>query len=324
MGGANGARPERSAVHARAVLGVPSRPASAAPLPAAVPSFGRLAAPSPAPRRGPDRAGPPPAAAPAPEPAPLPSPAAGPGQAEPEDPWLEDLAARLEHRFARPELLALALTHASAKDTDGRSNQRIEFLGDAVLGLVVAEHLFASHPEHEEGPLTRRRSALVSTAALARVAGRLRLGQAARLGRGLRLGPMPDSVLANLVEAVFGAVFLDGGLEAARRVILRVLGPDLAVADDASSWKSRLQERTQRVCKEAPVYVVLGEWGPEHKKHFEVAVRLGDRDLAAGAGPSKRAAEEAAAEAAYAALSRPRAPAPPPEARALPSFLLRR
>jgi ribonuclease-3 len=224
--------------------------------------------------------------------------------AEPDEPGgaLED---RLGHRFRERSLLERALTHASAKE-GGDSNERLEFLGDAVIGLVVAEFLFAAYAELEEGPLTRVRSAVVSAPVLADLARTLGLDAEVRLGKGLERRDLSAAVLANVVEAVVGAVYLDGGLDAARRLVLWGLADAIEgelTARDQRNWKSILQELTQERLREVPGYEVVATRGPDHKKEFEVVARIAGEERGRGAGPSKKAAEQAAAEAAYRALA---------------------
>ena len=218
------------------------------------------------------------------------------------------LEERLGYRFLDPARLEQALTHASAKDGEGApSNERLEFLGDAVIGLVVGEFLFAAFQELEEGPLTRVRSAVVSAPVLAELARELGLDQAVRLGKGLDRRLLSNAVLANVVEAVVGAVYLDGGLDAARRLVLWGLADAIEAEMGAAqlrNWKSTLQELTQERLREVPSYEVVATRGPDHRKEFEVVALVGGRERGRGSGPSKKAAEQVAAEAAYRALER--------------------
>lgn len=218
---------------------------------------------------------------------------------------LEELEVRLHWEFRDRGLLVEALTHASCKDATHPSNERLEFLGDAVLGLVVAHFLFSAFPEHEEGPLTRVRSTVVSAKSLARLAIRLGLDRALRCGRGLKREELPPSVLAGAVEAVLGAVFLDGGLEAVRPIVLwgleEALEDELAVRAE-SNWKSILQELTQQAERVTPTYSVVSEAGPDHLKEFVIAVLVDGAERGRGTGASKKAAEQAAAQAALLAM----------------------
>ena len=207
-----------------------------------------------------------------------------------------------------PELLRQALSHRSfcAETPMQASNERLELLGDAVLGLVVAEHLFASYPELPEGDLARVRAAVVSTLALAPVAGSLGIGDALLLGKGEEVsgGRQKASILADGLEAVIGAVYLSAGLDGASRFILGLLGPLItAVASQArlGDPKNRLQELAAQIGLGLPVYVVA-ENGPEHAKQFTAAVSLGGEQLGTGGGRSKKAAERSAAAEALRTL----------------------
>lgn len=219
---------------------------------------------------------------------------------------VDDLSRRLGYTFRDPGLLERALTHASCKDADHPSNERLEFLGDAVLGLVVAHFLYSAFPDLDEGPLTRVRSAVVSAQSLTQLALELGLDRALRTGRGLKRDELPPSVLANAVEAVIGAMFLDGGLPAARPFILwgleRALEDEL-VARSERNWKSLLQELTQQADRLTPTYEVAQESGPDHQKEFVIVVRVDGLERGRGAGSSKKAAEQAAARDALERLA---------------------
>lgn len=214
------------------------------------------------------------------------------------DPDLLDLQRRLRYTFQQPELLQRALTHASSKDRDRPSNERLEFLGDAVLGLAVGHFLFWAYPQLQEGALTRIRAAAVSAKGLARFARDLRLQDVVRLGRGLHRDTLPNSVLANVLEGVVGAIYLDGGLEPARDFALwglaQVIDDEIA-ARNQPNWKSLLQEFAQHARHLTPQYRTLSSSGPDHAKHFVVAAYLGDHELARGTGKPKKAAEQLAA-----------------------------
>lgn len=245
---------------------------------------------------------------------------------------LTELEAALGHGFTRPELLLRALTHRSLANqqiqegaADGQSpagdNERLEFLGDAVLGLVVGEALFLSHPEWQEGELTRVRAQLVSRQHMAGVAAVISLGDHLRLSRGEDRSGLrrKSTVLSNTMEAVIGALFLDGGLEPvrafARRYVMgetvEQLAEQLRSGAALGNYKSALQERLQAERAGTPVYRVKSESGPDHRKRFQVEVRLKStgsepgRPLARGTGSTKKHAEQDAARRALARLAGP-------------------
>jgi ribonuclease-3 len=213
------------------------------------------------------------------------------------------LEAALGHVFADELLLVEALTHRSFANDRGLdvTNERLEFLGDAVLGMVAAEWLFRRHSERPEGDLARAKSALVSAAPLAGYALRLDLGSVVRLGQNEARtgGRQRPSVLADVLEAVFGAVHLDAGVDAARRVIERYL----AWAEGEVDWRQRdakteLQERLQAAGRPLPDYVVVGEAGPDHDKLFTCEARVAGEVLGRGEGRTKKEAQQHAAAAA--------------------------
>jgi ribonuclease-3 len=220
-----------------------------------------------------------------------------------------DQAARaLGLAFCDPSLLERALTHPSwSEEHGGGDYERLEFLGDSVLGLVTAEYLHQTFPDASEGELSRMRSGLVRTRALAEAARRLRVGEFVLLGRGAaqdREGERP-SVLEAVFEAIVGAVYLDGGLEAARAFALAALlvHVDLDVlAGETEDPKSRLQHVAQARGLDLPVYRPTGQEGPPHGRTFHVEVLLGGEVAGAGSGLSKRAAAQAAAADALSSL----------------------
>jgi ribonuclease-3 len=244
---------------------------------------------------------------------------------------LDELESALGHRFSRPELLVCALTHRSLAhelalaegsiqaEADigaaGREdNERLEYLGDAVLGLVVAEALYAAHPEWREGELTRIRSGLVSRLRMAQVAENIGLGKHLRLSRGEERSGLRrrSTVLSNTMEAVMGALYLDGGLEPVRAFVQsQVMGEaaerlavELRSGAALGNYKSALQERLQAAHAGAPFYRVKNESGPDHRKVFVVEVRVkggaGERGkpLARGVGSTIKLAEQDAARRA--------------------------
>lgn len=209
------------------------------------------------------------------------------------------LEALAGHRFRKPELLREALTHKShASETKkGRFNERLEFLGDAVLSTLVAAYLYEHLPDADEGRLSKQKSQLVSRPALNRWARELDLGSFIFLGAGEEGsgGRHRTSIVANALEALIGALYLDGGFEAAKGFILPwVTGQHPKVTE--TDYKSRLQEIFQKRYKTPPDYELKSAVGPDHDKTFSVSVRLGDRLLGAGTGKSKKEAEQSAAQ----------------------------
>ncbi len=232
-------------------------------------------------------------------------------------PGLAALAARLGHEFQQPARLEAALTHrswaAEAQLPDSCENQRLEYLGDAVLGAICAEWLVVHRPEWQEGTLTKVRSRLTNAAALARVAQRLELGNDLRLGRGEEQsgGRTKGTVLADALEAVIGALWLDGGVEPVRRMFAQWFAEEIAEAVEAGADdnpKGDLQERLQHEGRQGPRYEVLEESGPSHARHFRVAVFRGVECLGEGEGASKREAEMRAAREALRHWTEPPAP----------------
>ena len=217
----------------------------------------------------------------------------------------------LGHRFQDPALLRRALTHPSYVNEhpgEAKDNQRLEFLGDAVIDFVAAAWVYRTYPQFAEGRMTRLRAALVRTETLARLARRLNIGDALRLGHGEEEagGRVRKANLCDAFEAVVGAIFLDGGMEAARAFVEPLLGPvaeaTLARAADQDA-KSRLQEWSQGELKVTPRYRIVSEEGPDHAKVFEAQVLVGEEVIGQGTGRSKQAAEQVAAEAALEALA---------------------
>lgn len=220
-------------------------------------------------------------------------------------------AAQLVHQLGvhlDPELLVLALTHRSFAHEAGGipTNERLEFLGDTVLGLVVTEELYRCHPAHAEGELAKMRAATVSQRALAEVARRLDLGSYVLLGKGELAtgGRDKDSILSDTLEALFGAVYLSHGLEPARGVVLRMVGPTLTAAAGLGAgldWKTSLQELTATLGLGAPTYQVASD-GPDHARTFTADAVVAGQVRGTGTGTSKKLAEQGAATLAYAAL----------------------
>lgn len=208
-----------------------------------------------------------------------------------------------------PELLVLALTHRSFAHEAGGipTNERLEFLGDTVLGLVVTEALYRRHPDLSEGELAKMRAATVSQRSLAAIARRLGLGEYMLLGKGELAtgGRDKDSILSDTLEALFGAVYLTHGIESARAVVERLVDPTLAVAADLGAgldWKTSLQEAAARLGLGAPEYEVSSD-GPDHARTFTARIVLDGVVRGSGVGSAKKVAEQEAAAAAYRALA---------------------
>lgn len=221
-----------------------------------------------------------------------------------------DLQQCIHHRFDQVKLLETALTHSSfANEQDGGGdNERLEFLGDAVLELCISEEGYKRFPDAPEGVLTRIRSQLVKEKSLATLARKLNLSEYLRLGKGEELqgGRDRDALLADAFEAVLGAVFLDGGFEAAKKTIISVfdeMWPEQAAMPENKDYKSRLQEVSQERYKDRPHYVLTGTSGPEHAKIFEVDTTLPEGTVFSGKGTSVKRAEQDAARLALEFLS---------------------
>jgi len=218
----------------------------------------------------------------------------------PPDP-LHGLQRKLQLRFRDPSLLRQALTHRSYLNenpgTTGPDNERLEFLGDAVLELISAQHLFHTYQSSDEGQLTQLRAAVVNTKSLARLGSRLGLGEYLYMGKGAhQTGARSlQSILANTFEAVIGAVFLDQGYRAAYRLFTRSLIDVRAWPDD--NYKGRLQEVAQERFLATPHYAIIGASGPGHRREYTARVSIAAQEYGSGRGDTKRAAEQAAARA---------------------------
>ncbi len=218
---------------------------------------------------------------------------------------MHPIEALLNHTFAKPALLTAALTHPSVASSAAASYERMEFLGDAVLGMVVCEALYARFPDQAEGDLTQTKSEVVSRKTCAEVANLLGLPAHMILGKSVDASAVPASVAAAGMEALIGALYLDGGLEAARAFILKQFDFAIVRADATehrNNWKAVLQTFAQKENLGAPVYRIVAERGPEHAKTFEVTVALSGRVFAPGLAPTKKQAEMAAAKGALAVL----------------------
>lgn len=213
---------------------------------------------------------------------------------------------RIGHQFENLDLLRFALRHASSANHRRESNERMEFLGDAVLGLVICEALYERLPHALEGEMTKIKSAVVSRRMCARVAQRLRLTDGLVLGQGMDNGDLlPRSLAAGTLEAIIAAVYLDGGLEAARRFVLTHMAEELDQATASQhqyNFKSQLQQWAQRQMNSTPIYELLDEKGPDHSKCFEIAVSIGGRQFPSAWGPNKKEAEQKAARLALVTL----------------------
>jgi ribonuclease-3 len=227
-------------------------------------------------------------------------------------PGRKELERKLEHRFRDTELLRQALTHRSHVHVTGRerleSNERLEFLGDSVLGMVVNDHLFHCFPEKEEGDLTKIKSLLVCGATLAKIGTRMSLGEHLLLSRSEAGtgGRERESILADVTEALIGALYLDGGLAAAQRFIARhiLVNVDEAIQEQTHrNYKSLLHETLQARYKMPPRYKVSSTSGPDHARRFTVKVTLRGTVLGVGSGTSKKQAEQRAAEIALTRLN---------------------
>lgn len=222
---------------------------------------------------------------------------------------IKDLETAIGYRFSNISYLQNALAHASYANErwhDGlKSNERLEFLGDSILGMIVAEYLYRNFPDRLEGELTRMRADMVCEKALAEIAVKLDLGKHLLLGKGEEQGGgrSRGSIQADAVESIIAACYLDGGMEAARTfverfVLCRVPVKDLKNAD----YKTALQELVQQKKNQTIQYVLVGESGPDHDKQFQVNVLLNGEVMGSGVGGSKKKAEQDAAKAAMAAL----------------------
>jgi len=205
----------------------------------------------------------------------------------------------LGYTFDDPSILEQALTHASLVECRLESNERLEFLGDAILGAVVCEYLFEEYDDFLEGELTKIKSSVVSRSVCAEVARELKLGRLLRLGKGMSTrSALPSSVDAAVFESIIGAIYLDGGYDAAREFVLRQLAPRIrqtARSDHHSNFKSALQQAAQQMFNLSPQYIMLDEQGPDHSKCFEICVEIGSQRFDPCWGPSKKQAEQAAA-----------------------------
>jgi ribonuclease-3 len=214
---------------------------------------------------------------------------------------------RVEHVFRDKSLLLSALTHASGAGHRLASNERLEFLGDAILGTIVCELLFHRFPDYLEGDLTRIKSVVVSRQTCAKIGEALRLQDCLFVGKGVLTSPVvPPSLLADAFESLVAAVYLDGGMEAARRLVTEHIAPEVALAaaeDYSGNYKSYLQQLAQREFGVTPTYQLLDEQGPDHSKCFLVAALIGTKSFDPAWGRNKKEAEQRAACNALSQLS---------------------
>ena len=222
---------------------------------------------------------------------------------------IKDLEKAIGYHFQDIQLLQNALTHSSYANERWHnslmSNERLEFLGDSILGMVVAEYLFRTFPDRPEGELTRMRADMVCEKTLAAIAGRLDLGRHLLLGNGEEQGGgrNRNSILADAVESVIAACFLDGGMEAARKFIQQFVLVEVPVTKLHNvDYKTALQELVQQKKNHVLSYSLIAESGPDHDKRFDVEVKLNGKVVGLGSGSSKKRAEQDAAKAAMEAL----------------------
>ncbi|MEZ6130867.1 MAG: ribonuclease III [Planctomycetaceae bacterium] len=232
-------------------------------------------------------------------------PAESPGDVEAA---LTECEQRMGYTFQNRDILKRSLTHSSAASTRLDCNERMEFLGDAVLGMVICEFLYQRFPDRREGELTQQKSRLVSRTVCGQIGERLRLHELMFVGKGLQAVPL--SLKAAVVEAVIAAVYLDGGFDAASQFIQRLFSPELDNCHivDAENYKSLLQEETQRESSVTPSYVIVEQRGPDHAREFQVAVEIGDQRFQSAWGHSKKEAEQKAAMLALEALNNTQVP----------------
>ena len=223
---------------------------------------------------------------------------------------IKDLEAAIGYRFENITLLQNALTHSSYANERWHnslmSNERLEFLGDSILGMVVAEFLYKNFPDRPEGELTRMRADMVCEKTLASVANRIGLGQHLKLGNGEEQGGgrTRDSILADAVESVIAATFLDGGMDAAKKFIQQFILVEVPVTKlHNADYKTALQELVQQKKNQVLSYTLVGESGPDHDKRFEVEVKLNGTVVGLGSGSSKKRAEQMAAQAALESMT---------------------
>jgi len=211
----------------------------------------------------------------------------------------------LGYQFINKDILVLALTHSSVAPTRSQSNERMEFLGDAILGMTVCCELYETYPESLEGEMTRVKSLVVSRQICAEITEEMHLSDFLHLGKGMgnQVG-LPTSVSAAVLESVIGAIYLDGGVEPARQFILKHIRPHIESAmasEHQQNYKAMLQQHVQQQWGTTPIYYLLDEKGPDHNKCFEVGVSVGGKHFPSAWGQCKKDAEQ---KAAYQALQK--------------------
>lgn len=223
-----------------------------------------------------------------------------------------DIESKLGYVFLDKSLLFTAFVHRSFANESREvhaHNERLEFLGDSILGFIMAEFLYRELPDKPEGDLSNLRSKLVEANSCSLFVGQLGLENFLLLGKGERMTPGRgrDTILADFFEAIIGAIYLDGGLDAAKNFIFSRFMESIRsiIAAPLQNWKALLQDHCQKHHKTAPTYTVLSETGPEHGKFFKIEVSIGDHILGVGEGSSKKAAQQSAAEAAIKRLQTP-------------------
>ena len=220
---------------------------------------------------------------------------------------LKNCELRLEYTFQDRNILFEAVTHASSSSTRLSSYERLEFLGDSILGFVVCEYLFQAHPEWLEGQLTKIKSVVVSRTTCARIGRDLGLEEFLLVGKGIgNRVPVPDSLLANAFESIVAAIYLDGGMVRAKEFLMRFVVDQVEIAvegDLDSNYKSELQQFAQKKFGVPPTYILVNDRGPDHEKWFQVSARLGKQDFAPAWGKNKKEAEQRAAANALAEIN---------------------
>jgi ribonuclease III len=216
---------------------------------------------------------------------------------------LAECERRLQYAFRDRGLLRRCLTHSSIAPTRLESNERLEFLGDAILGAVVCEMLFQRFPDEPEGELTRIKSVVVSRTTCAKISGDLNLHDQVFIGKGLSgFNAVPSSVMAAVFESLIAGIYLDGGYDAAQAFVGRLVGPEIdrvVHSSHGKNYKSLLQQHTQKLLGQTPVYRIVDEKGPDHSKCFLIAAIIGGEEFESAWGPNKKDAEQRAAENAW-------------------------